>query len=80
MGSPGEGTADAAFLVLHQHESGSTPEQVPEVLQPKIPALRGTKGCTKGGTHGVILRVYAPDGQQAAKMLPNPVTVPAALR
>lgn len=73
------GTADMAFLVLHQQESGSIPEQVAEVLQSKIPALRMSMGCTKGGTDGVLLCIHAPDGQQAAEMLPNLVAVPAAL-
>lgn len=71
--------AEAAFLVLHQHQPGSTPEQVPEVLQANIPALRATKGCTTRGTYGVLLWVYAAIGQQEAEMMLHPVSVPAAL-
>lgn len=73
------GTADTAVLVLHQHELGSTPELVPEVLQPKLSTVRVAKGCMKGGIHGVLLRVYPPDGEQAAEVLSNSVAAPAAL-
>lgn len=50
------------------------------VLQPKIPALRVTKGCVKPGIHLVLLQVHGADGHQAAEMFPSLVAVPAALQ